>query len=211
MHGIFNAESPLMSGLEKIFDCILLSLCWITACIPVVTIGSACGALYRAVYRSIRKDEVHPMKIFWTTFRENLKNGILVWVPILAVYVFLIADAVIVRGLIAQGQPMGKYLGIIIALIGITSVWAAYCTAYCVRFTGKTLEVLGICALLVLNHPVVTLVMLAFITLGAAIGLIVPYIVIFLPAMICLLLSFQMENVFFKHMRPEDQEKIAEE
>lgn len=208
MHGLFDADSPLISGLGKIFDCILLSLCWITACLPVVTIGTACGALYRTIYRCIRREEGYPLRMFWETFRNNLKNGILVWLPILALFLFLIADAVILRGLLSEGKPLAQLLGIVVVLIGVTAVWAAYCTAYCVRFEGTLKEVLWLCFFLVLSHPLITVVILAFLLFGMAFVLMVPFFAIFMPAAICLAISFPMESVFMKHMRPEDIEKV---
>lgn len=206
MHSLFDMDSPLMNGLQKVFDCVLLSLCWVAACIPVVTIGPACGALYRTVYRSIRRDEGGVLKTFWGTFRANWKSGILVWLPILAVYVLLVADAVILR-VVMSGQLSPLY-GITLVLIGVASVWAAYCTAYCVRFNGSTREVLWINLFLVLSHPLASIGVLLLLAAGAALALMVPYSVLFLPVLVCLAVSRPMEGVFRKHMRPEDVEKL---
>lgn len=208
MHSLFGMDSPLINGLGKIFDCIVLSLCWVVASLPIVTMGAACGALYRAVYRCIRRDDGYPMKVFWSTFRGNLKTCILTWLPVLAVYIFLIADTLILRGLILQGKPMAQLLGIIVVLIGVASVWAAYCTSYCVRFEGSVKDVLWLSMFLVLSHPVMSFVILLFLVMGTALGLLVPFLVLFLPALICLAISFPMERVYLKHMRPEDIEKI---
>lgn len=208
MHGIFDMDSPLMNGLGKIFDCILLSLCWISASLPIITMGAACGALYRTVYRCIRRDEGYPMKVFWQTWRKNLKPGILVWLPILAVYAFLIVDAAVLRNLILQGNPLAKLYGIILVLIGVASVWAAYCTAYCVRFEGTLKEILWLSFFLVLSHPLMTIVIMLFLVFGTAVALLVPFMAVFIPAAVCLGISFPMENVFLKHMHPEDIERI---
>ncbi len=208
MRSLFDMESPLMNALGKIFDCIMLSVCWVLASVPVVTVGTACGALYRTVYRCIRRDEGYPLKVFWDTWRKNLKMGILTWLPVLAVYIFLIADAIILRGLASQGRPMARLFGIVIVLIGVASVWAAYCTSYCVRFEGSLKEVLWLSFFLVLSHPLMTIVILLFLTMGFALALMVPFLVLFLPALICLAISFPMERVFLKHMHPEDIEKV---
>ena len=201
-------DGPLMNGLGKIFDCIVLSVCWVLASLPVITMGAACGALYRTVYRCIRRDEGYPLKVFWDTWRKNLKTGIITWLPVLAVYVFLIADAVILRGLVSQGQPMARLFGIIVVLIGVASVWAAYCTAYCVRFEGSLKDVLWLSFFLVLSHPLMTVEILLFLVMGVALALLVPFLVLFLPSLICLAISFPMEKVFLKHMHPEDIEKV---
>lgn len=208
MHGLFDMEGPLINGLGKIFDCIMLSLCWISASLPIVTMGAACGALYRTTYRCLRHDDGNPLKLFWQTFRKNLKAGVLVWLPVLAVYVFLFADAAILRVLVSQGSAVARLFGIVLVLIGVANVWAAYCTAYCVRFEGSVKEVLWLCFFLVLSHPAMTLVIMLFLLLGAVLALMVPYLALFLPAAVCLAISFPMETVFLKHMHPEDIEKV---
>lgn len=211
MRSLFDMDSPLMSGLGKVFDCIMLSVCWILASLPVVTMGAACGALYRTVYRCIRRDDGSPFKMFWQTLRQNLKTGIITWLPILGVYALLILDAVIMRGLMLQGQAVGHLYGIVLVLIGVASVWAAYCTAYCVRFNGTLKETLWINFFLVLSHPLMTAVMLLFLAFGIALSLMVPFLTLFVPALVCLAISFPMETVFLKHMRPEDIEKLKKE
>lgn len=207
MRSLFDLDSPLMNGLQKVFDCMLVSLCWLTACLPIVTIGPACGALYRTVCRSICRDEGGILKPFWDTFRANLKNGVLVWLPILAVYLFLVADGVIVRGLLHSST----LYGVILVLIAVTTVWAAYATAYCVRFNGSTRELLWISLFLVLSHPLTALLVMAAVALGLVLALMVPYLALFLPGLVCLAIRGPMEGVFRKHMRPEDLEKLEQE
>lgn len=207
MRSLFDVDSPLMNGLQKVFDCMLVSLCWLTACLPILTIGPACGALYRTVCRSICRDEGGILKPFWDTFRANLKNGVLVWLPILAVYLFLIADGVIVRGLLHSSA----LYGVILVLIAVTTVWAAYATAYCVRFNGSTREVLWISLFLVLAHPLTALRVMAAAAVGFVLALMVPYLALFLPGLVCLAIRGPMEGVFRKHMRPEDLEKLEQE
>ena len=210
MRSLFDLDSPLMNGLQKVFDCLLVSLCWVAACIPIVTIGPACGALYRTICRTIRQDRGTVLKTFWDTFRNNLKAGVLVWLPILAVYGLLIADTMILRGLLAVGKSSPLY-GITLVLLGVATVWTAYCTAYSVRFNGTTKEVLWINLFLVLSHPLTALRVLITIALGVALALMVPYLVLFLPAVVCLGICGPMENMFRKHMRPEDLEKLSQE
>ena len=44
--------------------------------------------------------------------------------------------------------------------------------------------------------------------MGAALMLLVPFLALFVPCLVCLGLSFPMETVFLKHMRPEDVERV---
>lgn len=208
MRGLFDAESPLMNGLGKIFDCIMLSVCWLVASLPIVTMGAACGALYRTVYRSLRQDDGAPFKMFWQTWTKNLKHSIFVWLPVLAMFAFLIADAIILRGMMTQENAMPRLYGIIVVLIAVCFVWAAYCTSYCVRFEGTVKEVLWLSIYLTLAHPLTTIIVIAFLAAGIALALIVPFLAIFAPAAVCLAISFPMEAVYRKHMRPEDIERV---
>lgn len=208
MHRLFDMDSPLMNGLGKIYDCLMLSVCWLLASAPIVTMGAACGALYRTVFYCFRREEGTPLKTFWKTWRTNLKHGIVCWLPVLALYAFLIADVAILRGLAGAGKPMAQLYGIVLVLLGVAGVWAAYVTSYCVRFEGRLKDVLWLSAYLVLAHPLMSAVIFLFLAGGVALSLMVPFLLLFLPAAVCLAISFPMETVYRKHMQPQDIEKL---
>lgn len=205
MRGLFDMDGPLMNGLGKLFDCILLSLSWITACLPILTIGAACGALYRACCHCIRSGKGYALKTFWTTFRENIKEETITWIPILLVMAFLFVDAMFMK----QMNLLAPYLTMLV-LLGVACVWAAYCTAYRIRFNGTLGQVLWNNLFLVLSHPLLTLTILLLQVLGAALVLMVPYMLMIVPAAVCLLISFPMETVFLKHMPPDEAERFKE-
>lgn len=208
MHSLFHMDNPVINCLSKLLDCFVLSLCWIVASLPILTIGASCGALYRTVCRSIRRDEGYPLRMFWDTYRRNLKICILTWLSVCAVYILLFADMFILERLMSQGYSM-VYLFIILGvLIGVTTAWAAYCTAYCVSFEGNLKQILGQSLVLTLLHPIMTILILALLVIGVVLILFVPVLVLLLPALICVVISFPMEKVFLKHMRPEDVDKV---
>ncbi|MGM9660533.1 MAG: DUF624 domain-containing protein [Faecousia sp.] len=91
---LFRPDSGLMLTMAQITDCIFLSLFWILGCIPVVTIGASCAALYDAVYRGFRRGDKHPWQRFWQVFRENWKAG-LVPTLLFLVLLFLLAKGMI--------------------------------------------------------------------------------------------------------------------
>ena len=87
--GIFHPDSALMITMAQITDCIFLSLFWLLGCLPVVTIGTSCAALYDAVYHAFRKGEKHSWQRFLDTFRSNWKAGLLPTAVFLAVFLLL--------------------------------------------------------------------------------------------------------------------------
>ncbi len=81
---LFKPDSGLMIFMSRVTDCIFLSLFFILACVPVVTIGAALAALYDSSYRGIRRADRHSWQRFLEVFRENWKVGILPTILVLA-------------------------------------------------------------------------------------------------------------------------------
>ena len=61
LRNLLRPDSGLMITMTQLTDTIFLSLFWILGCLPVVTIGASCAALYDAAYRGERNgyDLIH--------------------------------------------------------------------------------------------------------------------------------------------------------
>ena len=70
MGSFFNYDSPLMSGLGKLADLIILNLLTMIFCIPIVTIGASLTACHYVALK-IKRGEGYVIKNFWKSFREN--------------------------------------------------------------------------------------------------------------------------------------------
>lgn len=81
MGGIFNYDSPLMSGLGKLADLIILNVLTMLFCIPIVTIGSSLTACHY-VSLKIRRGEGYVLKNFWKSFKENFRQSTVIWLVI---------------------------------------------------------------------------------------------------------------------------------
>lgn len=92
---LFRPDSPLMTTLAHVTDCIFLSLFFILGCAPVVTAGASFAAMYDATWRGFRRGEKHTWQRFLQVYRENWKQSIL---PTL---VFLALTAGLVKALVA--------------------------------------------------------------------------------------------------------------
>lgn len=207
MRGIFSIDSPLMSFLVKVFDCIGVSVLWLLFSLPVVTMGAASTALYTTVYKYLRRGEGHLWRTFWGAFQENLRRSTLVWLAALGVLALLTFDALVFRALKLSGNPFGNIYWVVLALICAAVAWTAYLAAYAARFNGSAKDVLRFGFLLMSAHPVRALEVLAPILGGAALVLIAPALAAVAPAAVCWLNSIVLEKVFLLHMRPEDAEK----
>ena len=80
---IFRLDSPLMRGLTKLADLMLLNILAVVCSIPIITLGASASALYYAVGH-LQEDEGSPTRDFFHAFRQNLKQATVIWL-ILAV------------------------------------------------------------------------------------------------------------------------------
>ena len=76
MGKIFDQNHPLMRGLTDLANVLLLSICWAIFSIPVITIGPATAALYYGMHKIVQGENIRVFRIFLKSFRENLKQGI---------------------------------------------------------------------------------------------------------------------------------------
>lgn len=77
MRSAFNPESLVWKPLGYLGDLVMLSLLWTVFSIPVVTLGPASAALYDAAVHSIRRKEETVLARFFSTFKRELKQGII--------------------------------------------------------------------------------------------------------------------------------------
>ena len=84
MRSVFNPESLIWKPLGVLGDLVIVSLLWTVFSIPVVTLGPASAALYDTAVHSIRRKEDTVLARFFSTFKRELKQGILSTVIVLA-------------------------------------------------------------------------------------------------------------------------------
>ena len=201
---LFKSDSALMSVVTRITDYIVLSLCWILSCIPVVTAGAAFAALYDASFRAFRQGEKKPWQRFWDVFRANWKTGILPTVVVLVVFVVVFLGTFLFwSGALAQEIPMLLFLGslfLAVLVLGILSLVFPILS----RFENGFLEILKNSFLLGLANLPRTL------ALGILNGVTVllctrfVYLLFFLPALCALLGSLLIEKMFEPFMEEEE-------
>lgn len=78
MSNIFNPEAPLMQGLGKICDLLLLNILTVLLSLPLITMGAAVTALYDAMWRVLR-DEGGIYKNYFLAFKNNFKQATIIW------------------------------------------------------------------------------------------------------------------------------------
>lgn len=120
MRRFFDMDSPMMRGLIRFTDLIILNLLTLVCCIPIFTIGAAVSALYGAVGR-MQRDEGHTFANYFECFKTNFRKGTCLWLIMLPILGLLI----LALGYYTGENLPAKLSGIlgIVVVIGIV-IWA---------------------------------------------------------------------------------------
>lgn len=95
MGKLFDLDSPIMSGLNKLADLIILNFLTLICCIPLITIGASLTALHHVLLKMVRNEEGYIIKTFFKSFKQNFKQATIIWLIMLAAFVVLIGDFLI--------------------------------------------------------------------------------------------------------------------
>ena len=207
MSKIFGHDSPIIGSLSKIGDVICLSALWLVFSIPIFTIGASTAAADTAASRNLRGGKGYLWKTFWNSFRGEFKRATLVWLIALAVMTLLTADVFLFRSLKLAEKPMGNLYWVSFAIWWVALTWTVYLSTYVARITGRVRDTIRNGYLLMILHPIRSFAILLTLLGGAVIVLMVPFMVLIVPAVVLLICSFPLEKTFLAHQPPEAAEE----
>lgn len=103
---IFQPDSPLMEALARMADLVILNIVTMLCCLPVVTAGAALAGMHYVLLKMARDEEGYIVRSFFKSFRENLRQGIALWLIFLAFAgIFLLDMRLTGAGAAAAGLP----------------------------------------------------------------------------------------------------------
>ena len=83
MDQLFSPDSRFMQAMSRIGDLLLLNFFFLLTCVPLVTVGAACTALYTVCFRFGTDREAGVIKSYFCAFRENFRQAIVLWLILL--------------------------------------------------------------------------------------------------------------------------------
>ena len=166
---MFQYDSPLMSTLNKITDIILLNLCTLICCIPIITIGASLTAAHYTALKMHRDTDNYVIKNFFHSFLQNLKQSTVLWL-LWAGIVFLSVTAYQMYGQVEGMMSIlqGGVVAVIIFLVMI-ALWMFPIQA---RFINPIRRVIIDAFVLSCRHFIRTLLMLVVVALGGCLWLV---------------------------------------
>ena len=197
---LFDPNNDFFSFLGDLVDVVGLSILWLFCCLPVVTIGPACTALYHTVFRGLRQRQNGRYLRFLECFRENLKQGVVVTLVCLPAGLVFYFGLPALTALALKGDRMAELLfwcwQTLAVLLGTLPLTAFPLLG---RFQFATRDLLRTTLQLCIRHfPSVFLLSLCA---NAAVQLSFAWyaFALFLPALTALLATFLLERIFSRY------------
>ena len=175
-------------------------------CLPVVTAGASCAAAYYTAVKALRRRRGGIWSCYWHSFRQNLKQGVLFSLLILAVGGLLLFYR------FAMGS-MEQFSTLYFALVALLTVVflgvLAWLFPLLSRYSMTSGRMLAVSLLLAAGHPLRTLGVVALLLLSGVLTVLLPPLVLLLPGLNNWAASFLQEPVFRR--LPQESGMIPEE
>lgn len=130
---LFSSDSKLYKGLVWFTHVLAVNFLWILFSLPVITIGASTAAAYKVVFKLIDGTEGYIFRDFWKGFKENLKNGTILWIIFAAVSYGLY----LYFQFLVNGAP--SVVLIIISILGILIIYLTLLLIFplCARYENS--------------------------------------------------------------------------
>ena len=205
MHGLFNYDGPVVQIMNKIADCICLSLLWLLCSLPLVTVGAATTALYYAMNKCVRRSGGGVWRTFWQGFFGNFKQSTALWLLQLLVYGVLLAGCYSAYLMCTNGiLPVFLFYGSLI-LPAAVFLWSCYLFPYAAKFQDPTRLILKNCVYIALMNVPTGLMHLGIMIGSLIAAAMIPFAVICVPGVAAVISCYILENVFRKYMTEEER------
>ena len=90
----FSYESKFSQLVLMLCQSCLLNVLWFICSIPIVTIGASTTALYYVCLKIVRGEEQYVIPMFFRSFKENFRQGMISSLAIMALGSFLVLTAI---------------------------------------------------------------------------------------------------------------------
>lgn len=92
MNQFLNPENPVLGFITKIVYCVYLNILWLVCSLPIVTIGASTTALFYVTLKMAKNEEGNITRAFFHSFKENFKQGTIIWMILLVLGMILGID-----------------------------------------------------------------------------------------------------------------------
>lgn len=184
---LFDPDSKIIQFFQTLGGLIVLNLCFVVCCIPIVTVGAACTAMYTVTLQEADDRSGSILSRFFRAFGANFGRATGLWLLLLLLggtlgynYLFLTANPTLDEGV---------FRGLLIALSIIYTMICTYAFPLLSRFDNTVMGTLRNSLALAIGHLPKT-VLMAFLNL-------LPALILVLSESLFLRLSIFLVMIYF--------------
>lgn len=197
---LFNPQSSFWRPFGSLVDVLVLSLLWVFTSLPVITLGPATAALYDATARCVRQGKSGALMRYLSTFRRELKQGVLLSLIFLVLMLLLLLPLRLFWSAVTADLSGAR---IVLAAYAIFLVipLGAFCWVFPIlsRFTSSLPGAVKASFQFSLAYLPVTVVLVLSAVLAGLVSALYWAPVLILPCLLALFWSLFMERIFSKY------------
>ncbi len=210
-------DSPLMHGLTRLTDLIILNVIFILCCIPIFTIGASLTGMSYVLLKIQDGDEGYIIRGFFKSFRQNFRQATLIWLMLLAVGLLLGGDLFVLRSMSGTFSSINTVLVLILTFLLVFVL--LYVFAVLARFENTIMNTIKNAFLMSLLDFPRSLLMLLIVIAAVFVSLINPTVLGW-AILIWILIGFSLvgycntwflKKILKKYMPKEEEEQTEEE
>lgn len=156
-------DNPIMRGMGRLADFIILNILWVICSIPIITIGASTAALYTVMLKLVKNEEGYIARGFLKAFKENFKQSTIMWIIFLLLGIIFAVDFASIK---LMQDNIGSVFQILFLFMGaLLSAWMVYAFALQARFVNTVKNTLKN-ALILMFAKLPFTVLIVIITIG---------------------------------------------
>lgn len=191
---IFSPNSPFARGINKLVMMLYVGILWFLCSIPVFTMGASTAALYEVLLKAAKNQEGYVTGSFFRALRENMKQGIAVWLPLL-IALILFAGNLFYYGVLG-GRTYWMQILLFAVLLCAVLVVISYVFPVMARFENTAAGHLRMAAILAVRNPGWTAALLAI----QLFTLFLIWFFVWLPALFIMGIMGYVQAVILNHI-----------
>lgn len=218
MNNIFNPDNKFFSFMGRVADLMILNLLCIVCCIPVVTAGPAIAAMYYITLKMARNEESYVVKGFFHSFKQNLKQGIVIQIIMLLLGIVLAFDLYFCRMMSGQGAVYRVFSYIFVVALFVYAMLFLWIYPVLAKFFNTIKNLFRNSILMSIRHLPYTILMMVITAAPVLLGIFVaqafPFMILFYIMLGFATVTYINSRFFvklFDNYIPEDAGKDTEE
>ncbi len=204
---LLSIDGRLYKFANLLYYLFVSSILWVIFSLPLLTIGASTTALFFVMGKIVRNDNVSILKNFWTSFKLNLKQAILIWIALVFAYFILCVNIMNVHvfgNLAVYIRPVQIFIAVELLLLTI------YIFPLLSRYDMTALNLLKTSLFMGNRHFLTTMLCIfSFFIVSVLVYSFTSLFILIAPSLYALCSYYLMHRVFQKYLPGDNTEERA--